>query len=353
MAWFAPEALSLITTHRCTAACEHCCFGCTPAQDQAIPIPRLHALVEETAGVPTLRLVVFTGGECFLLGRHLDDLIARCRRLGLRTRCVSNGSWAVHPGAARARAADLRAAGLDELNLSTGPFHARHVPWQRVAWAAAAAAEAGLQGVVVNVEAFQGAGMDGATVAAHPALVEHVAAGRVRVIQAPWIPAGSEWEAGPGPCALSHPEQHLRFRDGGSGPCDSSLRTLTVTPALDLVTCCGLNLEHIPQLHVASVRDRTLAEALAQVPPDLLKIWIHVEGPERILAFVKDKDPGFALPLESAHICHTCQYLFTSPRALAVLARHQQEVEGRILDRYLTVAAGRTLMAGLASGMPP
>ena len=350
MTWFVPEALSLITTHRCTAACEHCCFGCSPATEAAIPIPRLHALVEETRDLPSIRLVVFTGGECFLLGRHLDQLVGRCRRLGLRTRCVSNGYWATGPEAARDRIRDLRAAGLDELNLSTGPHHARFVPWERVAWGAAAAAEAGLAGVVVNVESFQGADLDGSRVAAHPALREPVAQGRVRVIQAPWIPAGSEWRGGRGPCAPAHPEQHLRFRDGGgsAGSCTSSLRSVTVTPAQDLVTCCGLNLEHIPQLHVASVRDRSLASALAGVPPDLLKIWIHLDGPEQVLAFVRSKDPAIRLPLESAHICHTCQHLFTSPEALAVLARHRQEVEARVLDRYLTATAAQGLLARLA-----
>lgn len=348
MTWFAPEALSLITTHRCTAACEHCCFGCSPATGEAIPIPRLHALVEETRDVPSIRMVVFTGGECFLLGRHLDQLVGRCRRLGLRTRCVTNGYWAAGPEAARRRTRDLRAAGLDELNFSTGPHHARFVPWERVAWGAAAAVEAGLAGVVVNLEVFQGADLDGATVAAHPALREPVSRGQVKVIQAPWIPAGSEWRDGRAPCAPAHPDPHLRFREGGAGPCPSSLRSITVTPAQDLVTCCGLNLEHIPQLHVASVQDRTLASALAGVPPDLLKIWIHLDGPEAVLAFVRTRDPGLPLPLESAHICHTCQHLHHSPRALAVLARHRGEVEARILDRFLTTAAGRDALARLA-----
>ena len=142
--WFSPQTLSIITTHRCTAACEHCCFACSPGAEAAIPLARLQALVEETAEVPSIRQVVFTGGECFLLGPALDTLIRRCRDLGLGTRCVSNGYWAHSLPAAEARVAQLRAAGLEELNLSTGVFHARFVPWERVLWGAAAAASAGL-----------------------------------------------------------------------------------------------------------------------------------------------------------------------------------------------------------------
>jgi hypothetical protein len=346
--WFSPQTLSLITTHRCTAACEHCCFGCSPAEERAIPLPRLRALIEETAEVPSLRQVVFTGGECFLLGPALDDLIRRCRRLGLASRCVSNGYWAVSAGAATARVAALRDAGLDELSLSTGVFHARFVPWERVVWAAAAAAEAGL-GVVINVETFAGAAFDGAELAEHPLLRPFLAAGMVRLIRGAWIPNGGEWGREPAP--LGHAEGLLRFRgEAGHSACLSSLRVVSITPDQDLVSCCGLNLEHIPQLHVGSIRDRSLGQALAEVQPDLLKMWLHVEGPERVLEFVRDRLPGFALPLDSAHICHTCQFLHASPEAMATLARYQQEVEGRILERYLLVCAGDEVLAQLPAG---
>ena len=345
--WFAPRTLSLITTHRCTAACEHCCFGCSPAVEASIPMSRLRSLVAETAEVPTIWQVVFTGGECFLLGKGLDDLIGRCSGLGLGTRCVSNGYWAGSKEAAAARVRELGAAGLKELNLSTGVFHARFVPRERVLWAAEAAAEAGL-GVAVNIEAFAGAAFAGDALAEHPSLRPYLADGRVRVNRGAWIPDGSEG-VGCGSKGLAHEEKDLRFRDGaGRSACACSLQVVSVTPAQDLISCCGLNLEYIPELHVGTVRDRSLRQALEEVRPDLLKLWIHVEGPERVLDFVKDKDPDFRLPLESAHICHTCQHLFTSPQALAVLARHREEVEARVLDRYLTAAAAQGLLARLA-----
>jgi len=347
--WFAPRILSLITTHRCTAACEHCCFACSPEVSSAIPLPRLRALIEETAEVPSIRLVVFTGGECFLLGRHLDALLGRCRDLGLATRCVSNGSWATSPAAAAARVRRLKAAGLGELNLSTGVFHARFVPWERVLWGAAAAAAADI-GVVINIEAFEGASFPGDALADHPELQPFLAGDRVRINRGAWIPNGGEWGGCPAPdgARLTHGEGYLRFRgEAGRTPCPSSLRVVSVNPSQDLISCCGLNLEHIPELHVASLRERSLAQALESVQPDLLKMWIHVEGPERVLDFVKEKLPDFQLPLDSAHICHTCQYLFRSPEALAVLRVCQEEVEARILERYLLRAAGDELVAGL------
>lgn len=345
--WFTPLTLTLITTHRCTAACEHCCFACTPSRTEAIPLPRLHALVEETREVPSIAQVVFTGGECFLLGRELDALVARCAARGLLTRCVTNGYWAVNPRAAAARVADLAAAGLTELNFSTGEQHARFVPWERVAWGAAAAAEAGMPDVTINAEAFQGTTFDVQALEGHPALRPRLADGSVRLIRGPWIPNGFDWRGNDGSGILEHAPEHLRFRMPDPGACESSLRTLAVTPELDLVTCCGLNLEHIPQLHAASLADRTLREALEAVPPDLLKMWIHVEGPEKVLAFVREKLPDLPLPLESAHMCHTCRYLYGSREALEVIRRHGREVEARILDAFLLASAAEAISAAL------
>jgi len=346
--WFAPEGLSIITTHQCTAACEHCCFGCSPSVHRAIPVPRLHALIEETAEVPSIRQVIFTGGECFLLGGHLDALIARCRDRGLATRCVTNGYWAASPAAARARVAALREAGLQELNFSTGAHHARYVPWERTVWGAAAAADAGMKDVIINVEVFEGSSFDLAALTGHPMVASRLGRAGFRVIEAPWVPNGGEWEGCSGSGILAHPAAHHRFAQALKGPCDSSLRVVSVTPDQDLVTCCGLNLEHIPQLHVASLRRRTLAEALEEAPPDLLKMWIHVEGPEKVLEFVREKAPGFRLPLDSAHICHTCQFLHQSPEALDALGRHRREVEERILGQYLLACAGREIAVALS-----
>jgi MoaA/NifB/PqqE/SkfB family radical SAM enzyme len=123
-----PRGLSLITTKRCTAACDHCCFHCTPLATEAIPLERLHALVDEARDVPSIRLIVFTGGECFLLGQELDTLVARASDHGFATRCITNGYWASSLRVAMQRMRALAAAGLSEIEFSTGAFHAAYVP---------------------------------------------------------------------------------------------------------------------------------------------------------------------------------------------------------------------------------
>jgi len=52
---------------------------------------------------PSIRAVVFTGGECFLLGDGLTQGIERAARAGRGTRCVTNGYWATSREAAERR----------------------------------------------------------------------------------------------------------------------------------------------------------------------------------------------------------------------------------------------------------
>ena len=42
---------------------------------------------------PSIKVVVFTGGECTLLKDDLISAICFCTNLGLKTRIVSNGHW--------------------------------------------------------------------------------------------------------------------------------------------------------------------------------------------------------------------------------------------------------------------
>ena len=89
-----PSALTILPTYQCTAACKNCCFGCTPNIKGRIPQDRLLSYIGEAKKIPSLRLVVFSGGECFLLGEDLDEAIGLASGKDVITRCVTNGYWA-------------------------------------------------------------------------------------------------------------------------------------------------------------------------------------------------------------------------------------------------------------------
>jgi len=103
---------------------------------------------------------------------------------------------------------------------------------------------------------------------------------------------------------------------------------------MELIACCGLHMARLPELALGSVAKRTLGEGLAPAPDDLLKMWIHVDGQERILHFVKQHAPEYELPLSSSHPCETCLYLYEDKTVRDVLFDHYQEEE-RVVKLYL------------------
>ncbi len=330
---FRPRTLSVVTTLQCTAACDHCCFSCTPKMTKRIPRERITQSIDDVATIPSMRHVVFTGGECFLLGNELLEHIAHAASFGFLVRCVSNGYWAVNEKGARQRLEPLVAAGLRSLVVSTGGMHARFVPIDRVRMATRVAAELGCS-VTVTLETFVGSDIDRGTLMQDAAFAAMVDAGKIVIDESPWVPE----TGGNGTAELSHLQAELRFRDESAATrCGSILDTISITPNMNVNACCGFPMEHFEELRLGSLDDGGLLEVINASADDFLRVWIHVDGPERILRFVQRHDPGFELPLDAAHICSSCAYLLGSKRAMEIIGRHYHEIEDRVVDEYLAL----------------
>ena len=275
---------------------------------------------------------MFTGGECFLLGDALFHLIAHSKKNGFVTRCVTNGYWATSKNVEKVVDA-LVDAGLDEVNFSTGEEHGSYVPIERVRDGAVACDSRGIQ-TLINIELFNETTFATVSFLEDPTLYPAVESGRIKVQRNVWI-------RGDGKRGLTHRPAHSRFSPERIGGCHTALSVIAVTPKQSLVACCGLHMERIPELHLGSVKEKTLREVISVAPNDFLKIWIHVEGPERILQFVKSKVPNYVLPIDSVHPCTTCLHLYRDEIARSVILQNYFEVEEHISSLFL---------AGLAKG---
>jgi hypothetical protein len=322
-----PRTLSILTTRRCTAACDHCSVGAGPRQTDAIPVPRIRALIDEAQSIPTIDRIVFSGGECFLLGDDLDDLIGHASELGFLTRVITNGYWAVNAQVARARIADLCARGLDEMMLSTGSFHQRFVPVQRVIGAARAAAEAGII-TRISVEACDQSSFDDALL--RDSLADLIASGALYLGRDPWIVDAG----GRGSSELTHERYLAESGSRGTGRCAQILNVISITSDQQLMACCGFPSEQLPRLRMGSVAGETLGAMLDAAPNELVKMWLHVAGPAGIAEFVAEHVPGYTLP-PAASICQSCTRLQRDARAMEVVAKHGAEAAELIACQYL------------------
>ena len=335
-----PSTLTILPTYKCTAACKDCCFQSNPDISHRVPQDRLLDYIEQAADLGTIRLVCFSGGESFLLGEDLVELVERCSRRGLLTRVVTNGYWATSKRAARWRLSPLVEAGLNEINFSTGDDHVKFVPLERVVLGMAASLDYGM-GMALMIEARaerRVTRQDIIRLAAreYPALCAALEGGRFPIIESPWMQFSPD--SGPirqeSSVLLNSRNVHLRE------PCKSVLSTVVVTPSEELGMCCGLPREDIPDLHAGSLLRSPMADLIRGSAHDFLKIWLFVEGPEKILAWAASKDSSIDWENRYAHNCDACRAVYGDPKVMRVIERHYEEKYDGVLFKYALYLAG-------------
>ncbi|HEX3463246.1 MAG TPA: radical SAM protein [Candidatus Elarobacter sp.] len=322
-----PRVLSILTTRRCTARCDHCCVGAGPRATGTLTVPRIRALLDEATSVPTIERIVFTGGEAFLLGDDLVALVARAHTLGFATRAITNGFWASDAKAADRRIAALAGAGLDELMFSTGTFHQEFVPVGRVVHGARAAVRAGIA-TRISVEECDQSAFGAEQLRAE--LRDELESGKLALSSDPWIVDAG----GRGTAPLTH--ERLRGARGADvdGGCVTIMTTISVTPDQELIACCGFPLEELPGLRIGSVADRPLPDVLRDAPNDALKMFLHVAGPAGIAEFVARYEPGYTLPGNPVSICAACVALQRDSRAMRIAAENVGAIAAELAARF-------------------
>lgn len=323
-----PRTLTLLPSYRCNAECRECCFECSPTLHQRIPQGELLQYIDEAADAfPKLKLVVISGGEPFLLGKDLTECVGQASGHGLIARCVTNGFWAGSSERAKRRLEELKCAGLTELNMSTGDDHQVFVPFDRVVNAVIAAAELGLR-VVLAIEGALDSKFGLSSAYEHPRLGKWLrnsdAADRVVMLRNVWMPFHR------GSNARQSDDVCQRFLDG----CPHVLDNLVITPKGDVAACCGLAMEHIPEMKLGNLRERRLKDMYLSQFDDFLKLWLAVDGPKKILRILQDADPTLTVDSGLAHICHACVVLHQDLRIRDLLMKVYPDKIDDVLLRY-------------------
>jgi Radical SAM superfamily len=319
------------TTNRCNARCQDCPIVPSINSPMRLKLDDMIRIVDGVYGWGGLRLVVFTGGEAFLLGKDLHKAVAYISEKGILTRIVTNAFWAKSKERALDILGDLKVAGLTELNISCDDYHQAFIPLENVKNANAAALEIGLPALLIHRRKVGGT-ITVKYLSKYLGVDLHIwRKGKVNpannvICTSRNIPlhAGSSaqtWE-------IASDEREWM------GPCSSVLRSIIVFPDLSVQMCCGIALNGIPELKIGSLVDTDLLTILKQGNQDLITNWLALEGPSSILEFVRSKKPDINLPEGYVGRCHLCNELFTNGEARRVLAEHAAERrEGLLMMR--------------------
>ena len=295
----APSVLTIAPTYRCTAACKECWFRCTPQVKQILETDKILQYIDEAVeAFPSLKIMVLTGGECFLVADDIPRMILRAKSHELMSRVVSNGFWATSYEAAIKKLAPLVNAGLTELNISTGDNHQVYVPFENVVNGLRAAYELGIRSMAVSVESPPNAKFTSDIIKNHPFLSSLINKGVLFVIDASWMRFSTEESVYNGAKSffLENFETHK--------PCKYIYDNIVINPYSQMLACCGLTVEYNKYLKLGEIGNgNSISDLYYNQFSDLFKFWLHVDGP----AVIYDKVANIR-KMEKKIFPHECEY---------------------------------------------
>lgn len=291
-------------TYTCPLACAHCCFSSSPQNRDRLHVD--HILATLDALDPEIRLVAFTGGEPFLLGRDLDRLVQRASERGHVTRIVSSCYWARSRESARKRLGLLVDCGLNELSISWDDFHEAFVPFDRVKAAYVEAKALGLSVAINTVQARDSRWTRG-RIAGELGLSPEVAREAI-LCESPLNLTGRAKE--------ELADAGLRTRRS-LGPCPYVLTGPTLSAKNRLLACCGV-IPETPALVIDDdFRPDQLTRDLERASRSALLNWLYLRGPYAIMEYISQEyDVPLPAKSEVGGNCDACNHLFTTPDML-------------------------------------
>jgi hypothetical protein len=326
------RTLSVMPTYQCTAACKHCGTYSSPKEGTHLDEASMLSAIDQAAELG-YKLVVFTGGEATLAGEKLLRGIQRASRKRLFTRLVTNAWWASDQEASDRMVHDLKAAGLREINYSTGDQHARFVSLDNIMRATRSAVAAKMA-VCIMLEVVEERKIQREDLLSNPiylGILEDFPGVVIRIIESPWMPL-SPSKVYKYPEGLATNQANLAAKTG----CTSCLGTTTLQADGRLAACCGLGMRRIPELQLGKITEIALAAADTSAEDDFLKRWIRTEGPEKILAWASEHDPSIEWENMYGHKCQSCIRLYTDPKVREIIReRHKEKIADVLFAEWL------------------
>lgn len=124
--------IHFLISYGCSAECGHCFVWGTPRKQTGMTIPQVDAFLDQVASLGTVTGVCAEGGESFTRYDVVLHFLREAKRRGLTPSALTNASWATSREVAEQRIAELMAAGLTSLGVSTDEWHRALVPVERV-----------------------------------------------------------------------------------------------------------------------------------------------------------------------------------------------------------------------------
>lgn len=282
------------------------------------------AIDDAKASFPALQLIVFSGGEAFLLKDDLFSAIRHARKQGLLVRCVTNAFWGKTRGTAERTVAKLIEADISEVNISTGSDHQEYVPFESIENACEALVDAKIVTLLtVEKDSPQTNCLERARSSNRLKRLLQEKPRWFTIQCNSWMPFHHGYVERGTASGLES------LNDG----CNQVFSNLVVTPYAKLAACCGLTFEHIPEMTLGDLTATPMVDLFDAALTDFLKVWIHIDGPGTILRKLFGNDINEELQ-DIRHICQACAILHLHPKVRLELKARYLEFVPDVMARF-------------------
>ncbi len=126
------SGLHFLITYGCSVECDHCFLWGSPNRSAAMTTAQIDDFIHQVSALGTVTEICAEGGESFTKYDVLLHFLQRATAAGLKASALTNASWVQSRAQTQARIAELMAAGLTNLGISTDQWHQRFIPVSRV-----------------------------------------------------------------------------------------------------------------------------------------------------------------------------------------------------------------------------
>jgi hypothetical protein len=346
------KSLVLSVTAQCPIRCRFCGVHAGPHRKERMSLLYMTRMIDEVRSFGVASLVVFTGGEPFLLGDDLSAAVAYAAKRGFMTRIVTNAYWAMSFERAAEVLSQLKEAGLTEINYSCDDFHQEHIPLERIRWASDAASRLGIPALL----AVKGVRNSQITPDYLDAYFGRKLARFDRARENPpndvlsWgitVPVGWDSE-GWTDDDMAWPADQQAWQ----GCCEAVLDNVVITSSGKLTICCGIGSDEIPETIIGDTNETPLFDLLVTANNDLIVNWLALEGPYSIMRFIQEQAPAIAFRERYVNSCHLCHDIFARDETRAVLQGTAAQKGPALSLRRAWLEAHRTELARQSTGQP-
>lgn len=301
-------SFAIHVTYTCPLACAHCCFSSNPQNKDRLDIPFILESIRGLKGLG-LNMIALTGGEPFLLGKHLEKVVADASTVCSTVRVVTSAHWATTDAITTKWLTGLKAAGLTEMSISWDDYHEEFVDFSNVRRAFSTGKKLGLT-VAISIVQSATSRWTATRVRDELGLTEN---SDDTVVESPLNLTG---------------RADKELRDAGLrrvryvGPCPYVITGPTLSAKGKLLACCGV-IPHTEELVIDSNPTlKSIPESIEKSQRSALLNWLHLRGPYAIMEYISKKFDVEIPPKESlGGNCEACKVLFETPNISRHIAR--------------------------------